>query len=110
SGAGWELFVSVGREHGFEFTATDAAECFEQERRRRAARESAEHAETHILKRSPVLDVEMADTHILTHGETESPARADSLSLNGLRRVALSHDWNIELPATAANEDDSIFS
>ena len=111
SGAGWELIVSVGQEHGFEFSAQDAAECFEQERRRRAARESTEHAETHILKHSPVLDMEMADTQIMKRGDANSPARAaDALSLKGLRRVALSHDWNIELSATAAEEDESIFS
>ena len=111
SGAGWELIVSLGREHGFEFTAQDAAECFEQERRRRAARESAEHAETHILKRAPVLDMEMADTQIMSGGTADSPARAaDALSLNALRRVVLSHDWNIEVSPTSAHEDDSIFS
>jgi len=111
SGAGWELIVSVGQEHGFEFSAQDAAACFEQERRRRAALESAEHAETQILKRSPVLDMEMADTQIMSGGKADSPAHAaDALSLDGLRRVALSHDWNIEVSATSTDEDDSIFS
>lgn len=113
AGAGWDLIVSVGHEHSFEFTAHEAAECFEYERQRRAGRESASHAETTILKQSPVLDTRMAETLIMGRGKSDasdSAGRQDELSINGLRRVALSHDWNIELSATAADEDESIFS
>ncbi|MEK6260533.1 MAG: hypothetical protein AABP62_18200 [Planctomycetota bacterium] len=110
AGSGWDLIVSVGHEHGFEFTAHEAAECFEHERLRRAARESAGHAETHILKQRPSVSEELAETFILGRRTGDSSARASELSLNGLRRVALSNDWNIELSETAADEDDSIFS
>ena len=109
SGAGWDLLVSTAHEHGFEFTEHEAADCFEQERQRRAARESAGHAETTILKKSPVLDARMAETFIVRDGDDAS-THTDTLNLNGLRRVALSHDWNIELSATAIEEDESIFS
>jgi hypothetical protein len=111
AGAGWDLFVAVGHEQGFDFTAQEATECFEHERKRRAACESAEHAETHILKHTPVLSDEVTDTLIWRRGGADaSSARADAMSLNGLRRVALSRDWNIELPNTAADDDESIFS
>lgn len=114
AGAGWELLVGTGHELGFDFTAHEAAECFEHERQRRAACESTGHAETHILKQAPVMDSRMAETLILSSGNPDGsrsqPRAADALSLNGLRRVALSHDWNIELSSTAADEDDSIFS
>jgi hypothetical protein len=91
AGAGWDLLVSTAHEHGFEFTAHEAADCFEQERQRRTARESAGHAETHILKKSPVLDARMAETLIVRNGDEDS-AQASPLDLNSLRRVALSHD------------------
>ena len=53
----------------------------------------------------------MADTQIMSGGKADSQAHAaDALSLDGLRRVALSHDWNIEVSATSTDEDDSIFS
>ena len=110
AGAGWDLIVSVGHEHSFEFTAHEAAECFEHERQRRSARESADHSETTILKQSSVLDARMAETFIMRDGDAGSASHADALSLNGLRRVALSQDWNIELSGTAADDDDSIFS
>ena len=111
AGAGWELFVAVGHENGFDFTAQEAAECFEHERQRRAACESSHHAETQILKHTPVLSEEVTDTLIWRRGDADAAsARADALSLNGLRRVALSRDWNIELPASAAADDESIFS
>ena len=114
AGAGWDLLVSVGHEHGFDFTAHEAAECFEHERQRRAGRESAGHSETHILKQSPVMDTRMAETLIMSGGNLDSdhtPSRAaEMLSLNGLRRVALSHDWSIELSNSATDEDESIFS
>ena len=110
AGAGWDMIVSVGHEHGFEFTAHEAAECFEHERLRRAAQESSGHAETHILKHRPSENEELAETFILGRGTGESPARVSELSLNGLRRVALSNDWRIELSETAAEEDESIFS
>ena len=110
AGSGWDLIVSVGHEHGFEFTAHEAAECFEHERLRRAARESAGHAETHILKQRPSVSEDLAETFILSRGTGDSPTRASELNLNGLRRVALSNDWNIELSETSADEDDSIFS
>ncbi len=109
AGAGWDLLVSTAHEHGFEFTAHEAADCFEHERQRRSTRESSGHAETTILKQSPVLDARMAETLIMRDGEDTS-SRADALNLGGLRRVALSHDWNIELSATAIEEDESIFS
>ena len=112
AGAGWDLIVSVGQEHSFAFTAHEAAECFEHERQRRASRESANHAETTILKQSPVVDARMAETFILRDGTDAdgSASHSEALSLNGLRRVALSHDWNIELAGSAAADDDSIFS
>lgn len=110
AGAGWDLIVSVGHEHSFEFTAHEAAECFEHERLRRATLESTGHAETTILKRSPVLDARTAETLIVRDGDSGSAPHGETLSLNGLRRVALSHDWNIELSDTAAEDDDSIFS
>ena len=114
AGAGWELLVATAHEYGLDFTAHEAAECFEHERRRRSDRESAGHAETHILKQSPVMDTRMAETLIMSSGNLDgshSPSRtAETQSLNGLRRVALSHDWNIELSSTSADEDESIFS
>ncbi len=110
AGSGWDLIVSVGHEHGFEFTAHEAAECFEHERIGRAARESAGHAETQILKRRPSANEELAETLILGRDTSDSSARASELSLNGLRRVALSNDWNIVLSETALAEDESIFS
>lgn len=110
AGAGWDLIVAMGREHHFDFTAQEAAECFEYERQRRAALESTGHAETTILKRSQFLDARLAETLIVRDGNAGSASHTDALSLNGLRRVALSHDWNIELSATAAEEDESIFS
>ena len=51
----------------------------------------------------------MAETFIVRDGDDAS-THADALNLNGLRRVALSHDWRIELSATAIEEDESIFS
>lgn len=110
AGSGWDLIVSVGHEYVFEFTAHEAAECFEHERLRRAAHESSGHAETHILKQRPSVSEDLAETFILSRETGDSPARASELSLNGLRRVALSNDWNIELSETAADEDESIFS
>ena len=110
AGSGWELFVAVGHEHGFDFTAQEATECFECERQRRAACESSDHAETHILKHTPVLSDEVTDTLIWRQGDADPSTRADALSLNALRRVALSRDWNIELPDAAAADDESIFS
>ncbi len=111
AGAGWDLFVAVGHELGFDFTAQEATECFEHERQRRAACESANHAETHILKHAPVLSDEVTDTLIWRRGDADpSSAREDALSLSGLRRVALSHDWSIELSDDAADDDESIFS
>ena len=110
AGAGWDLIVAVGHEHNFEFTAHEAAECFEYERQLRDARESTGHAETTILKRSQYLDARLAETLIVRDGNAGSASRADALSLNGLRRVALSHDWSIELSKTAADDDDSIFN
>ena len=110
AGAGWDLLVSTAQEHGFDFTAHEAADCFEHERQRRSARESAGHAETTILKHSPVLEARMAETFIVRDGNTGSASHTDALSLNGLRRVALSHDWCIELSETAADDDDSIFN
>lgn len=114
AGAGWDLLVGTGHELGFDFTADEAAECFEHERQRRAACESTGHAETQILKQSPVMDTRMAETLIMSSGNLDgshSPSRAaEKLSLNGLRRVALSHDWNIELSSTADDDDESIFS
>lgn len=104
AGAGWELLVSAGHEHGFSFTDHEAAECFEHERLLRVARESADHAETRILKQAPVIDPRIAETLILGRGEN------DVMSVNGLRRIALSHDWNIGASDTAAAEDESIFS
>ena len=109
AGAGWDLLVSTAHEHGFEFTAHEAADCFEQERQRRTAHESASHAETRILKQSPILDARIAETLIVRDGD-DAAADAGTLNLNGLRRVALSHDWNIELSAAAIEEDESIFS
>lgn len=110
AGAGWDLIVAVGHEHSFEFTANEAAECFEHERQRRATLESTGHAETTILKRSQYLDARLAETMIVRDGNAGSASHTDALSLNGLRRVALSHDWNIELSDTAADDDDSIFN
>ena len=110
AGSGWDLIVSVGHEHGFEFTAHEAAECFEHERLRRSAHESSGHAETQILKQRPSVSEDLAETFILSRSTGDSPTRASELSLNGLRRVALSNDWNIELSETAADEDESIFS
>ena len=110
AGSGWDLIVSVGHEHGFEFTAHEAAECFEHERLRRSAHESSGHAETQILKQRPSVSEDLAETFILGRSTGDSPTRASELSLNGLRRVALSNDWNIELSETAADEDESIFS
>ncbi len=110
AGAGWDLIVEVGREHNFDFTPHEAAECFEHERQRRDARESTGHTETTILKRSHFLDTRLAETLIVRDGNAGSASHTDALSLNGLRRVALSHDWNIELSDTAADDDDSIFS
>lgn len=114
AGAGWELLVATGHELGFDFTAQEAAECFEHERQLRAAYESAGHSETHILKQSPIADPRTAETLIMSGGHSDgnnSPSHAaDAMSLNGLRRVALSHDWRIELSAGAAGDDESIFS
>lgn len=110
AGAGWELIVSVAHEHGFEFTAHEAADCFEHERQRRAARESAGHAETHILKQRPSLSEELAETFILGQGGDGSQSNTGGLSLNALRRVALSNDWHMELSESAQAEDESIFS
>lgn len=110
AGAGWDLIVAVGHEHGFDFTPHEAAECFEHERQRRAALESTGHAETTILKRSQYLDSRTAETVIVRGEASGSASRPEALSLNGLRRVALSHDWNIELSDTAADDDDSIFN
>lgn len=110
AGAGWDLIVSVGHEHGFEFTAQEAAECFEHERLRRVAIESSGHAETHILKQRPSINEELAETFILGRGTGNSTTGQGESSLNSLRRVALSNDWNIELSETAADEDESIFS
>lgn len=110
AGAGWDLIVSVGSEHSFEFTAHEAAECFEHERQRRDALESTGHAETTILKRSQYLDAHTAETLIVRDESAGSASHTEALSLNGLRRVALSHDWNIELSDSAADDDDSIFS
>ena len=109
AGAGWDLLVSTAHKHGFDFTAHEAADCFEHERQRRSTHESSGHAETTILKQSPVLDARMAETFIVRDGDDAS-THADALNLNGLRRVALSHDWRIELSATAIEEDESIFS
>ena len=105
SGAGWELLVATGQEYGFDFTTAEAAECFEHERDRRAARESAGHAETHILKQSPVFDPRIAETFVLRDGDDSGVS-----SLKSLRRIALSHDWNIDLSPTAIDDDESIFS
>ena len=112
SGAGWELLVTIGQEHGFDFTRNEAVECFEHERKRRATRESAGHAETHILKQSPILDPRVAETFILREGTGGKVAseHADPLNLKSLRRIALSHDWNLESSPTAVEDDESIFT
>jgi hypothetical protein len=114
AGKGWDLIVAAGHEHGFDFTAHEAADCFEYERQRRIARESPSHAETHILRHSPlVADQRLVETLVLRDGgepEEDSSKSSDGLSLGGLRRVALSHDWIIELSPTASDEDESIFS
>lgn len=111
AGAGWSLIVSTGHEYGFDFTAHEAADCFEHERQRRTTRESPSHAETQILKQSPV-DQRLIETLVMREGANLDSNKLDAhgLSLSGLRRVALSHDWNIELSATAIEEDESIFS
>lgn len=114
NGAGWELLVSNAHEHGFDFTASEAAECFECERQRRASVESTGHAETHILKQTPIIDARTAETLIMSsgnpNGDHSSANAAGIVNLSGLRRVALSRDWRIELPSSAADEDASIFS
>ena len=110
AGVGWDLMVAVGHEHGFEFTEHEAAECFEYERIRRAARESAGYAETQILKQSPNVSDELCETFILGRSDGDPATRSGELSLNGLRRVALSNDWNIELSESMTADDESIFS
>lgn len=101
SEAGWDLFVSVGREHGFIFTEYEAAECLEYERQRRAKHETPGHAETVLLKEPIRLEEEtdpLADTLIWQPGDEGA-----ELSINSLRRIALSHNWNIELPPNASD-------
>lgn len=114
AGAGWELLVEAGHELGLDFTAEEAAECFEHERQLRAAYEAAGHSETNILKRAQIENARTAETVIMSSGDSDdsnSPSHsADVMSLNGLRRVALSHDWRIELSAGAVGDDESIFS
>lgn len=114
AGAGWESLVDAGHELGLDFTAQEAAECFEHERQLRADYEVAGHSETHILKQAQVEDARIAATVILSDVNSDSnhsPSHAaDVMSLNGLRRVALSHDWRIELSAGAVGDDESIFS
>lgn len=110
AGAGWELLVDAGHELGLDFTSQEAAECFEHERQLRADYEAAGHSETHILKQASVEDHRIAETLILSGGDSDGDNSADPMSLNGLRRVALSHDWRIELSAGAVSDDESIFS
>lgn len=114
AGAGWELLVATGHELGLDFTAEEAAECFEHERQLRASYEAAGHSETNILKRAQIENARTAETVIMSGGDSDgnnsASCSADPMSLNGLRRVALSHDWRIELSAGAVGDDESIFS
>ncbi len=110
AGAGWELLVATGHELGLDFTAEEAAECFEHERQLRASYEAAGHSETNILKRAQIENARTAETVIMSSGDSDDSNSADVMSLNGLRRVALSHDWRIELSAGAVGDDESIFS
>ena len=114
AGAGWDLLVASGHELGLDFTAQEAAECYEHERQLRDDYEAAGHSETNILKQAQVENARIAETVILSGGDSDgnnSPSHAAGvMSLNGLRRVALSHDWRIELSAGAVSDDESIFS
>ncbi len=84
---GLERFVELAIQQGHGVTLESARQTFAEERERRDAIESEDHAETVVVKSKSSLAEEEAD-----------PGRA------GFRRVALSKNWQIgEIPQSSGD-------